>query len=86
MINEWDCTAVLTLEHESGMDHLEHHTITQLEFEADSLILFYHLRNKNLRTRAMEVLKMRGTKHSSKIYSMDIGKKGIEIYLNKSPF
>ena len=50
-----------------------------LEFEADSIILFYFLRVDHERERFLEVLKMRGTKHSTKIYCLTIGKKGIAI-------
>jgi len=86
MINKWGCTALLTLEHESGMDHFEHHTTTPLEFEADSLTLLYNIRDEHTRMRAIEILKMRGTNHSTKIYPMEINDKGIKIHLNKPLF
>ena len=50
-----------------------------LEFESDSIVVFYFLRNKNKRERYIEILKMRGTNHSENIYKFDITEKGINI-------
>ena len=77
IIRNWKCTSLLTLE-ESPFNRTEGESST-LEFEADSIILFYFLRVDHERERFLEVLKMRGTKHSTKIYCLTIGKKGIAI-------
>lgn len=76
LINSWGCTAVLTSQDEAP----DGSTVTAaLEFEVDSIILLYHFRKKGSRVRAIEVLKMRGTKHPDKTYCIDITQKGIKI-------
>ena len=78
MIDEWDCTAVVVAE--DDQDPNKHHS-TIMGFMADAIILFYNEREpKGLRFRAVEVFKMRGTKHESKICSMKITEKGMVVY------
>ena len=77
MIRKWNCTSLLTLQ-EDPEDRKEGSS-TSLEFEADGIILLYFVRYKNERQRFIEILKMRGTKHSTKIYSLAITKKGFVI-------
>ena len=77
IIRKWNCTSILTLQEEpmtraSGSS-------SSLEFESDSIVLLYFVRYKNKRQRFVEVLKMRGTKHSAEIYPLDIDKKGVII-------
>ena len=76
LINKWGCTALLTSEHEPGDS--EKRVSAPLEFEVDSIILLDNLPKKNKRERTLEILKMRGAKHSNKIFPIDI-RKGIEI-------
>ncbi len=77
MIRGWKATALLSLEEEAifgaGVSP------DAMKFEADSLIALYYMRKGNKRSRFLEVLKMRGTKHSDRVYSFEIGKRGIEI-------
>lgn len=76
MIRKWSCTSLLTLEEEP----LETGTVSKsLEFESDSIIILYFIREKEQRKRYLEILKMRGTEHSRKIYNFSIGKNGIVI-------
>ncbi|MFH1331790.1 MAG: ATPase domain-containing protein [archaeon] len=76
LINKWDCTAVLT----SQEEEVDSSTINAaLEFEVDSIILLYHSKKKGLRIRALEILKMRGTKHPEKTFSLEITPKGIKV-------
>lgn len=78
MIKEWDCTTVVVAEEDQHPD--EHHS-SVMGFMADAIILLYNEREpKGLRFRAIEVFKMRGTKHESKICSMKITDHGIEVY------
>lgn len=76
LINKWECTAVLTSQGTvSGTD-----IITEsLEFEVDGIILMYYLRNNGERRRALEILKMRGTKHPGKTLGFTIAKDGITV-------
>lgn len=77
MIRDWNCTSLLTYEEEpTEKEKISSHT---LEFESDSIIILYFVSNKGKRERYLEVLKMRGTNHSTKMYAFDITKKGISI-------
>ncbi|MEK6946662.1 MAG: ATPase domain-containing protein [Nanoarchaeota archaeon] len=78
MIKEWDCTTVVVAEEDN---HPDQYNSSVMGFMADAIILFYNEREpKGLRFRAVEVFKMRGTKHESKICSMKITEHGIEVY------
>ena len=76
LINKWGCTAILTSQDTSR----DHSTISAaLDFEVDGIILLYHIKQKGVRKRALEILKMRGTKISNKTVAMEIASKGIKI-------
>lgn len=77
MIRDWDCTSLLTLE-EDPLDKNKSNS-RALEFEVDSTIAIYLIRDAKERQRFIEVLKMRGTNHSNKIYPASIGKRGFVI-------
>lgn len=82
MIKKWSCTSLLTSEEDSTEE--KKLSSKSLEFESDSIILLYFVREKNQRQRYLEILKMRGTNHSKKIYKFSIGKNGIVIDKNSS--
>jgi len=76
LIDKWDCTGFLT----SQDTRVDHETISAaLEFEVDSIFILYHVKKKGIRQRAMEVLKMRGTKIPEKTFAMNITNKGIVV-------
>ncbi len=78
MIKEWDCTTVVVAEEDNHPDQYQSNV---MGFMADAIILLYNEREqKGMRFRALEVYKMRGTKHASKIVSMKIGEHGIEVF------
>ena len=77
MIRKWNSTALLTLEEEPHA--VSRSAAAGLEFEVDSIILIYFVRRKDQRERYIEILKMRGTKHSKNIYRFHIAKSGFEI-------
>ena len=77
MIREWSCTSLLTLEEEPTEG--KRGTSKALEFESDSIILLYFMREKEKRERYLEILKMRGTKHSKNIYQFHITNSGISL-------
>ena len=80
LINTWECTALLTSQDESK----DGNTISAaLEFEVDSIILLYYIRIKGNRVRAIEILKMRGTKHLERTFSFEISNKGLVVHPNK---
>jgi len=78
LLRSWTCTSLLIYERDPLIDKRQSSRI--LEFEADSLIFLYFLRIKRKRERFLEVYKMRGTHHSTDIFSYNIcGKKGIDV-------
>lgn len=83
MIEKWDCTALLIVEHESDVER--HHSM-DVEFEVDGIILLYYLRKGDVRNRALEILKLRGSEHASRIFPMKITDEGIKIYPDEAVF
>ena len=81
LLRSWDCTTLLTSE--KYIVNMEKVESGGLEFEVDSIILMYHIKEHGIRKRAMEVLKMRGTKHEIKTLKMEINDKGVIVYPNK---
>ncbi len=77
MIRKWNCTSLLTLQEEPS-NRSEGYSVS-LEFEADSIILLYFTKIRGERKRFIEVLKMRGTKHSTKTYPLEITEHGVII-------
>lgn len=77
MIRDWDCTSLITLEE----DPLYRKTGTSkvIEFEVDSTIAVYLVRDKRERKRFIEITKMRGTDHSKNIYPVKVDKHGYTI-------
>ena len=65
LIQTWGCTALLTAESDPNP---EKHKSTMIEFEVDGVILLYNLRKEDTRERALEILKLRGIHHSTKIF------------------
>ncbi len=80
LINSWNATALLTSQDKSAE---EGSISAALEFEVDSIVLLYHMKIKGERVRALEILKMRGTKHSGSVYQIDITNKGLSVNLKK---
>ena len=77
LINEWDMTAVLTSQDTST----EQDTISAaLEFEADGIIILYHVKRGGTRKRAIEILKLRGTNIPDKTFAFEITDKGIVVH------
>ena len=76
LIEKWDCTALLTSEDESKDDHI---ISAALEFEVDGIIILYHVKKMGVRVRALEILKMRGTKIPEKTIALNFTNKGIQI-------
>jgi len=77
MLRKWGCTSLLTYEEEPMAEKKA--TSKTLEFESDSIVAIYFLRVGKSRERFIEVLKMRGTKHSREIFPFLIDKKGISV-------
>ena len=82
MLRKWNCTSLLTYERDPFRDTRT--TSRILEFESDSVIILYFVRNKEKRERYLEILKMRGTNHSTNIYPFSIQEGGIVV--DKKPY
>jgi KaiC/GvpD/RAD55 family RecA-like ATPase len=80
MIEGWGCTSLLTAQDEESDDEI---ISASMEFEVDGIILVYHVKLGGRRKRAIEILKMRGTKTPDKIMALDIGDKGVIIKPNE---
>ena len=79
-IKKWKCTTLVVGQPGYSDSEVESHPFNMLEFECDGVIRLYNVREHNLRTRTIEVFKMRGTKHASKTFTMEITDEGIVIY------
>lgn len=53
------------------------------EFLADGIIVFYNIQKKFIRENAIEILKMRYSRHQKEIVSMEITDEGIKVYPDK---
>lgn len=81
MLKDWGCTSLLIAEHD-----LETHTSSPLDFEVDSITWMYNFKKEHLRTRAIEIIKMRGSKHSTSTSALEITEKGIVVYPGEPVF
>ncbi|MBM3199379.1 hypothetical protein FJZ53_00460 [Candidatus Woesearchaeota archaeon] len=78
MISKWDCTTVVIAEEDQDIVKPRS---TVMGLMADAIIrLFMILKPDYTMGRAMQVFKMRGTKHSFKVFPINITTKGIEAY------
>ncbi len=83
MLYKWGCTTLVISEQEPDPDK---HVSNIMEFEADGVILLYNIRRGDVRERALEIFKLRGSKHAQKIFPMRISDTGIMIYPEETVF
>lgn len=83
MLYKWGCTTLVVSEQEPDPDK---HVSNIMEFEADGVILLYNIRRGDIRERALEIFKLRGSKHAQKIFPMKISDNGIIIYPEETVF
>ncbi|MFH1663279.1 MAG: ATPase domain-containing protein [archaeon] len=79
LLKKWDCTSMIL----SEMGPKEAETAKgSVGFLVDSLISLYYEKKeeKDVRVHSLEILKMRGTKHTNKICALNFEKEGIKIY------
>ncbi len=76
LINRWGCTALLTSQ---AVQISQEDVTSQLQFEVDGIIILYHFKRKGIRYRAIEVLKMRGTKTPEETFKVIIDPGGITV-------
>ncbi|MBW2998084.1 AAA family ATPase [Candidatus Woesearchaeota archaeon] len=56
------------------------------EFLADGVTVLYNFKKGNIREKGIEVLKLRGAKHNTKIVAMTIEDKGIKVFPDQEVF
>jgi circadian clock protein KaiC len=83
IISKWGCTTLFTAEQEAEPVR---HEPSVVEFEVDGVILLYNYRKGNIRQRVAEILKMRGTNFTQKIFPMRITDTGIKFYPEEEAF
>ena len=76
ILKSLDCTAILISEAPGG-NRISRYGVE--EFVTDGIILLHHNFEKNRRVRKIEVVKTRGSKHSSEMRLLDITDRGIEV-------
>jgi len=78
MVRKWGCTTMFSGE---AIRNTTAKTLSGMEYLTDGVILLHHPRQRNVRFRALEVLKMRGTNHSQKICPFEfLSGEGLRIY------
>ena len=82
-IRKWNCTTIITCEDKGGISEGMPATKYRIESVTDGFIYLYNLYRKGERRRALEILKMRGCKHSNKIIPMEINDTGVEVFPKK---
>ncbi len=79
LIKKWDCTSIII----SEMSPKETETAKgSVGFLVDAVISLYYEKkeDKDVRVHSLEILKMRGTKHTNKVCALNFEKEGIKIY------
>lgn len=76
ILRKWDCTTLLTVQHDPA--DKEDEGLSPFEFESDSVTLLYYTKVGSERERFIEVLKMRGTRHSKVLHEFVI-EKGVKV-------
>jgi circadian clock protein KaiC len=82
-VSKWGLTTLIISEQE---EYPEDHKSSSVEFGVDSVILVYNIKYGNMRQRAMEILKMRATKHITKIFPIVISDSGIKVFPEETMF
>jgi KaiC/GvpD/RAD55 family RecA-like ATPase len=76
------CTSLLLTEMPEGQKGISRYGVE--EFIAQGVVALYNIRKGSERARGLEILKMRGTKHSQKICMMELSNEGFQVYPNEN--
>jgi len=82
-LTEHNCTSLIVAENEQGTAQYTRHGV--MEFVVDGVIVLYNIRKENVRVSALEILKMRGTKHYKALVPFNIDK-GIVVFPQEQVF
>jgi KaiC/GvpD/RAD55 family RecA-like ATPase len=84
MLEEVGCTSLILSEMPEGAASLSKFGVE--EFLLQGVIVIYNTKKGSKRVRGLEILKMRGRKHSDKICLLEMGENGIVVYPEESLF
>ncbi len=84
-LRKWGCTTIISSEAQV-LPNGEIRARFGLSYLSDALFYLYNFRRGDRRTRAFEVMKMRGTKHATSIVPLQFTDSGLEIYPNQPVF
>lgn len=83
LVHKWGCTTLLSGEAASSGDR----SSEGMDYLADGVLILHHPRQRNVRFRAVEILKMRGTNHSQKICPFEfLPGIGMKVYQGEDIF
>ncbi|MEW6329531.1 MAG: ATPase domain-containing protein [Candidatus Micrarchaeota archaeon] len=83
MLKNWKCTSLVVSEVPVTHDESP---ASGVKYLVDTILILYHTREESARTRALEVLKMRGSAHSNRFCPFRFEKDGIHIYSREQVF
>jgi len=84
ILRTWNCTVMLTAE--KPIELSATYDDFGLEFLVDAVLLIYNVRKGNIRERAIEILKMRGTNQMTKLCPLKITEEGVVVFPAESIF
>jgi len=84
LIGGLQCTTLLTYEYPSY--ERTNMTFSVEQFISDGIINLYNLQRSEKRVRALEVVKMRGTKYVEELVPFKINSSGLEVYIGEKVF
>jgi KaiC/GvpD/RAD55 family RecA-like ATPase len=82
LLSELGCTSLLLTEMPEGQKGISRYGIE--EFVTQGVIALYNIRKGSERARGLEILKMRGTRHSQRICMMELANEGFQVYPNEN--
>jgi KaiC/GvpD/RAD55 family RecA-like ATPase len=82
LLGSLGCTSLLLTEMPEGQKGISRYGVE--EFIAQGVVALYNIRKGSERARGLEILKMRGTKHSQKICMMELSNEGFQVYPNEN--
>ncbi len=84
ILRRLQCTAIIVSEMVYGRPGISRYGVE--EFVADSVIVLYYERLDSTFSRAVQIWKLRGSRHSQKLHPYDISNKGITVYPAEEAF
>jgi len=84
IIRSSGCTTIYTSEIPEGKPGISRFGVE--EFITHGVIILYYVREGGKRTRAIEIRKMRGTKHDQSLHPYEITEKGIVVFSDETAF